>query len=497
MGVMAAERRPSGLGAKQRRHRIVAACAASAALCFCIVAITSGITERSVGLENTAGGPAPALRGKGGGRGAARLQGVEHMLARLGDIISRERQPSPAGVLAVEPGKADSARSSSADRMGGVREEELMEDVPHSRLRSVVMMLASEVKTPGVCDKKAKILEKLEALLKRLGGRARTVNATDETYEHEAQTALTVWLEVETLYRMSEEKYDEATQSEQFVMHQLEVAQRVEDLTKKDVATVIEEYPGKKGEINEEKTLVVELIKMVENITFSGPGEESSKAAPSQLTYIRSEISSLEERSRPLKLKAEFAKLENVKNQLASIGAGLTAPTTTTTKLGVTAQDVQVTKSAVIKILMELLKEPDFREHLLELGLRAAQAQAAKDSAAVTELEKKEVALASIADKAEHEVDVTEMQRNKDAGDKLSKEEAFVTEHKDFIAQSESNTKGSFIIQTIIDKINEFCDKQPAGDQAQPTGAAAKAAIRPLLAAAEAAAEAAWRTGGR
>lgn len=471
--VMAAERPIGRLGAW--RHRIASA-ASAASLCFCVAALLTG----SAGPRELSTATAAAMRGAGRARLATPMQGVVHMLSHLGDILSNW------------PGMARSA----AARPEGARVEELAQGGPHYRLRSVVTMLSSEVKTPGVCDKKDKIFEILTGLMEKLGGRASTVNATDATYKKEAETGLKVWLEVETLYRMSEEKYDEATESEQFVMHQLEVAQRVEELTKKDVATVIEEYPGKKDEINEEKSLVVELIKMVENITFSGPGEDSSKAAPTQLNFIGDEIRDLEDRSKPLKLKAEFAQLQNVKNQLASIGTGFTAPQTT--KLGVTMEDVQVTKSAVIKILMELLKEPDFRDHLLELGLKAAHAQMKKDSEEVTELEKKEVKLGSIADKAQNEVAVTEMERNKDAGDKLSKEQAFVNEHKEFVAQTESNVKAKFIIETIIEKINAYCNgvDQAGADQPQPTGAAAKAAIRPLLAAAQAAAEAAWRTGG-
>jgi len=40
----------------------------------------------------------------------------------------------------------------------------------------------------------------------------------------------------------------------------------------------------------------------------------------------------------------------------------------------------QVTKSAVIHILKELLKEPDFKGNVLELGLKAAHARMAKDT---------------------------------------------------------------------------------------------------------------------
>jgi len=164
--------------------------------------------------------------------------------------------------------------------------------------------------------------------------------------------------------------------------------------------------------------------------------------------------------------------------------------------MGLTKQDVEVTKAAVIKILMSLLKEPDFREHLLDLGLKAAKARLDEDKNQVVGLEKKEVELANQMDKADHEVHTSELERNKAAGDKVASEEAFVNEHKDYLSQAGSNEKGVFIIRTIIDKINDFCDKQSAAPPGPASAAAAEAAIRPLLAAAQAAAEAAWRSGG-
>ena len=96
---------------------------------------------------------------------------------------------------------------------------------------------------------------------------------------------------------MSEEKYDETKEASGFVMHELEVAKRVEELTRKDVKKVIEEYPGKKQELNEEKELVLELIDMVEDIKFSD--EPSAKADPAQLQYIHSEISTIAGKSPP------------------------------------------------------------------------------------------------------------------------------------------------------------------------------------------------------
>lgn len=206
--------------------------------------------------------------------------------------------------------------------------------------------------------------------------------------------------------------------------------------------------------------------------------------------------------ARPLQLKDEYSKLQRIKMQLIRIKARV--PTSHEaadakeadhdTQLVATVQDVEVTKSAVLKILMELLKEPDFREHLLDLGLKAAQARLEKDTEEVNARKESVVHLASEEDRAMHDVDVSNMQRNRDAGDKVAKEEAFVNEHKDYISAAGSNQKGAFIIQTIIDKINQFCEKKAAADGT--SGAAQSAAIRPLLAAAQAAAEAAWRAGG-
>lgn len=38
-------------------------------------------------------------------------------------------------------------------------------------------------------------------------------------------------------------------------------------------------------------------------------------------------------------------------------------------------------------------------------------------------------------DKADHEVHTSELERNKAAGDKVASEEAFVSEHKDYLSQ--------------------------------------------------------------
>jgi len=138
-------------------------------------------------------------------------------------------------------------------------------------------------------------------------------------------------------------------------------------------------------------------------------------------------------------------------------------------------------------------------------GIQGEYARMTDDTAQVDQRKETVVYLASQEDRAHHDVQVGALQRNTDAGEKIAKEQIFANEHTDYISATDSNKKGAFIIQTIIDKINDFCDRTPGaggggggGGHADsvPSPAAESAAVEPLLAAAQAAAEAAWRAGG-
>jgi len=312
-------------------------------------------------------------------------------------------------------------------------------------MRGLVTMLAGEAKAPGVCDKRALIIHKLEELLARLGARAVTLNDTDAQYRREAETALEVWLEVESIYRMSQEKFDEATQSSELVLQQMEVAEHVEKLCEKSVKQVIDEYPTKSAKINEEKEVVLDIIEMVEQLSFSSMSQQAAEQRMRQFSAEALAIAGKASKTTP---HDEVAKLLRIKARLAQMEAGTGMPLhrerAATNKLrgGATKEDVHVTKSAVLKILFDLLKEPDFRAHLLKEGLKAAHARLAAKRAKVQALQNKEVELADQADKAKEEGVVASMERNKDAGQKVVKEEAFVSEHKEYIAQAGSNEKG-------------------------------------------------------
>ena len=66
--------------------------------------------------------------------------------------------------------------------------------------------------------------------------------------------------------RLSLEKAHDDDTEEDFAQDQLEVKNRIETLTQKDLEQTIREYPEKKAVVDGERQVVIELIDMVEDI---------------------------------------------------------------------------------------------------------------------------------------------------------------------------------------------------------------------------------------
>jgi len=172
-------------------------------------------------------------------------------------------------------------------------------------------------------------------------------------------------------------------------------------------------------------------------------------------------------------------------------------PKTTTVLTAVTKldeSDPDEIKNEIVSILTELLHDPEFRLHLLKSGLGAALGNFLNDKALVKKLEVQETDLGNSIDKTKNAIVNADMVRNEDAGEKIAVEEAYKNEEKEFVVQSESTQRSVFIIKTIIDKINAYCDKPSTSDPPQTsTGgviASATSAVNSLLAAAQSAASA-------
>ena len=186
--------------------------AAAAALVVMLVLILTGWSH-----ERTANGSKPANRVKAPEE--LHVQ-VRQMLSHLDHMLRKQSTFLPK------------------HSRGEVRYESLAMKI---RLQELVSALVEEVKTPGVCEKRTMIIDKLEALLKRLGGRAATVNSKDALYRKKAEDAMAVWLQAESNYRMNEAKHVEAKAEEKYVLHKFVIAQHVLELSKKDYREVLEE----------------------------------------------------------------------------------------------------------------------------------------------------------------------------------------------------------------------------------------------------------------
>ena len=105
-------------------------------------------------------------------------------------------------------------------------------------------------------------------------------------------------------------------------------------------------------------------------------------------------------------------------------------------------------------------------------------------------LELQEVDVGNTIDKSQQQVVAANMERNADAGDKIAASKAYTNEKTEFVAQSASNQRSTFVIKTIIAKLNAYC--ATLADSPQPsTGsviASASSAVTSLLKAAQSAA---------
>jgi hypothetical protein len=153
-----------------------------------------------------------------------------------------------------------------------------------------VQSLAETKQGGGLCAKKDFIVEKLDALIERLKRESGILNITDTAAYQKMKLENAIWLEVESVYQLSLEKTHQDEGAESFAEQQLEVKNRIEHLTQKDLKTIIQEYPGKKDEVNGEREVVLELIDMVEGIDENNLMDRSRRQSLSSALHRSSAL---------------------------------------------------------------------------------------------------------------------------------------------------------------------------------------------------------------
>jgi len=126
-------------------------------------------------------------------------------------------------------------------------------------------------------------------------------------------------------------------------------------------------------------------------------------------------------------------------------------------KKALTQQEVEAVKQAILEVLMELLKDPDFRAFVLKTGMENILKEMKVDDQKVEDLEKKAIDRSEEADKAKSKMLSTETERKKKEGDKITKEEDYTDEHKQWMEKYPSVDRSLYILDTIRKKICTYC----------------------------------------
>jgi hypothetical protein len=184
---------------------------------------------------------------------------------------------------------------------------------------------------------------------------------TEKAYED----AMQAWLDTESVYRLATQTHKESSEAATYALKKLAVEMQVNKLTKKKVAEVVKNYPIKKAEIDGERSLILELVKLVEELA-GGSNEEggdegaAEKAPQSTLAAIQAKLAELGKAAEGpdgSKKLEEGLKVVEAKMMASYTSAKvLKGIKFTSSKLAPSPQEMVDTKNEVKKVLLELLQ---------------------------------------------------------------------------------------------------------------------------------------------
>jgi len=335
---------------------------------------------------------------------------------------------------------------------------------PATRKADLKQMLASAERISGqmdgatqlapsskLCEKKDLIVGKFDQLLAKLTRDDGAMNMTDDMTEKEYEDAMQAWLDTESVYRLAVETHKESKEATSFALKKLAVEMKVHKLTKEKVAEVVKNYPIKKEEIDDERNLILELIKLVEELAGDGDKGAQEKGSTSTLSAIQAKLAELgkaAEGPNGSKKLQEGLKLVEAK-MMASYHASTQLGKLRSTKLQASPEEMEATKNEVKKVLLELLQDPDFRAFMLKMGMMDLLATFTQEKDV---LQKDEQMVADLSDKADssaHEEKDSGLKRGSAAGLKTTKEEEYKDEHEAYLKTNATLLKEIWIIRQV------------------------------------------------
>lgn len=266
--------------------------------------------------------------------------------------------------------------------------------------------------------------------------------------------ALGQWLDAESKYRLEVEKMKEAKEGAKFARQEYEKLAEAVKTTQERVETMEKQY-AKEAEDNAAEIALIKEIMRLLGILEDQPLDEKSKAAGGYMKDKEGDS----KRGDKVVLKSVQQKISELRQRVAASGGGgkgkLTQLDQLSSKLASYAETDEIKK-----ILVNMLKELDTRNDVMEKALADAKNDLKKHKEQLVKYETRLVDLSNASDKSAQKAAVADLKRAKLDGKKKTVSEDYKDEHAAYLLVSPPTERELFIILVIKQKITAFCTKK-------------------------------------
>jgi len=314
-----------------------------------------------------------------------------------------------------------------------------------------------------LCEKRAKIIDLFDRLLKKLGGEELSANITMGKVTKEWNDALSGWLDSESKYRLTVEKAKEAKAGSEFARNDYEKWNTAYKKAQQDLAATLALHNAERQDLLDEREIIKEIMRYI-GVLHDVKATEKSIAAGGRDSTIDKETG-VSDPYATQKKAINAAKLASKVQKLKALVLKTKLPGATQKLAQIEQLPVYSETEEVAKILKEMLD--DLATRLSVIDEVDAQAQKLVDDAyaKMVEWEKKLVALGNEADAAKEKMMQEKLQREKLAGDKDVAHSNFESESAAYKLVITPYEREIYVITMIKIKINEHCDRLAKGEE--------------------------------
>eukprot|EP00802_Teleaulax_amphioxeia_P006724 Tamp_06729.p2 GENE.Tamp_06729~~Tamp_06729.p2 ORF type:complete len:372 (-),score=125.43 Tamp_06729:1530-2558(-) len=324
------------------------------------------------------------------------------------------------------------------------------------------MSLAGDDGESKLCQKKQVLIDKFNALLAKLGVNFEQANHTMSQVRKEWMDAMDAWLDAESAYRLGEQRAKEAREGAKFATDEYEKWAQANKAARKSLAETLARHGKDRADLLNEKALIKEIMRLI-GVLHDVKATEKSIAAGGRDSVKDAESGV----SDPYNIKMSRAKaqLHEKVVQLKQLTLHTKVGVKDSEKLALLSRQslaVYSETEEVAGILKQMLKDLDQRVAVLdELDAKANQ-EVTDTYGKMVEWEKKMVALANQADRAQASIQSSEDEREALTATKRLETQTYTEEkvHYDLTVNPFENEIR--VIMLIKQKIIDHCASEAA-----------------------------------